>query len=284
MKYLSELRELKEKIINDYLEEKLSQRQLAKKYNTYQCSIYKILKENNIESRKNTDANRIYNLNYNYFDIIDTPNKAYILGFLYADGTNNKKYNTIKLSLQDTDKEILERIRKEIGCERPLGFYDRIHKNFKHKNVYELILQNAYMCDVLEKYGMTPKKSLILQFPDWMREDLYSHFIRGYFDGDGHIGKYGRGAHCSFVSSFDFCIGLSNYFSEKLPLARKKVIHACTNELTGVLTSTDKNSVKIIMDYIYKDCNDEILFMKRKYEIYLKKFYPELLTQDKENG
>ena len=34
---------------------------------------------------------RKYNVNDNYIDIIDNQNKAYILGFLYADGCNYDK-------------------------------------------------------------------------------------------------------------------------------------------------------------------------------------------------
>ena len=286
MNTIKQLREIKDNIIKDYLENKMSQRQLAKKYNTYQVSVQKLFKENNVKSRKNTEANRKYKLNYNFFDEINTPNKAYILGFLYADGTNNKKYSTIKLSLQDSDKEILEKIKDNIGSERPLGFYQRNNKNIKHKDVYELIIQSSYMCNILERYGMMPKKSLILQFPKWLKKDLYPHFIRGYFDGDGHLGKLGRGAHCSFVSSIDYCNGLSNFLLKEIPDARQKVVSISTNKLTGRLISSDKKSVKIIMGYIYKDCNKEnnILFMERKYKIYLKKFYPEMLNQDEEDS
>lgn len=274
------LKEYKDEIIKDYLENKLSQREIAKKYNTYQATIQKFLKRNNIKARENTVANRKYYLDINYFDEIDTPNKAYILGFLYADGCNNKKYRTIKLSLQDTDVEMLEDIRKEMKIERPLSTYRKRHKNEKHKDAKELCIQNAHMCEVLEKYGCVPKKSLILQFPDWLREDLFSHFIRGYFDGDGHIGRLGRGAHCNFTSSYDFCTGLSKYFSIHIPEAKQKVSHGANNQATGILTSTDKASVKLIMDYIYQDCDEKTLFLKRKHNVYLSKFYPELLSQD----
>jgi len=55
-----------------------------------------------------SQAQRKYSLNENYFDEIDTSNKAYILGFLYADGYNNRINNTVVLSLFKQDREILE--------------------------------------------------------------------------------------------------------------------------------------------------------------------------------
>jgi intein/homing endonuclease len=41
--------------------------------------------------------------------------------------------------------------------------------------------------DDLVKHGCVEKKSLILQFPKDLSQELISHFVRGYFDGDGCI-------------------------------------------------------------------------------------------------
>ena len=57
---------------------------------------------------------RKYQLDECYFDEIDTPNKAYILGFLCADGTNNRDKGTVSMTLEEGDFDILEKIRKEI--------------------------------------------------------------------------------------------------------------------------------------------------------------------------
>lgn len=55
------------------------------------------------------------------FDQINTPAKAYFLGLMYADGcvyhTVNSKNKTdyrTSICLQETDKTILERFRKEL--------------------------------------------------------------------------------------------------------------------------------------------------------------------------
>ena len=55
---------------------------------------------------------RRYNLDEEYFDNINSQNKAYILGFLYADGSNNPKKHTVSISLQEEDRYILEWMRK----------------------------------------------------------------------------------------------------------------------------------------------------------------------------
>jgi intein/homing endonuclease len=58
--------------------------------------------------------------------------------------------------------------------------------------------------------GMVPNKSLVLKFPDIPKE-MYRHFIRGYFDGDGslclHINKRGKFQPLlSITSTDDFCV------------------------------------------------------------------------------
>jgi hypothetical protein len=143
--------------------------------------IAKILEE--FQIARTGVGRRQYALNEHYFDQIDTPNKAYILGFLYADGSNNISKCTVSMSLEDKDKEILEKIRIEIGSEKPLEFLDYSNKHdfgYTYNNQYRLLMFSAHMCKTLQEHGMVPNKSLILSFPD-INHNLLSHFVRGFF-------------------------------------------------------------------------------------------------------
>lgn len=60
-----------------------------------------------------------------------------------------------------------------------------------------LTLASKYMCNTVEKWGLTQAKTFTINFPDFLPEELIPHFIRGYFDGDGCAcvcmnGKYKR--------------------------------------------------------------------------------------------
>jgi Mor family transcriptional regulator len=68
-------------IIQDY--QKLSIKKLSKKYKFDERTIANCLKRNNIEIKELT--NQIYTINENYFDVIDSEDKAYFLGLFYAD-------------------------------------------------------------------------------------------------------------------------------------------------------------------------------------------------------
>ena len=133
-----ELREIKDDIIHMYVDEKKSTYEIGAIVGAYNARVIDILKENNIETRSLSETHRKYQLNEHYFDKIDTPNKAYILGFLYADGNNSSSGRSIKMQLQEKDFEILEKIRLELDSELPLKYTEYSDK----QNTYTLYLNS----------------------------------------------------------------------------------------------------------------------------------------------
>lgn len=268
--------EEEEKIVNMYTVDKCSTVKIGKAFNVSHKKIARVLDKYGIERIGN--GRRKYNLNENYFDSIDTPNKAYILGFLYADGCNCSTKQTISMSLQEDDKEILEKIRLEIGNEHPLEFIDYSNKNdfgYTYKNQYRLLMFSSHMCTRLSEIGMVPSKSLVLNFPD-IPSHLYSHFIRGYFDGDGSISFNKTNAIFSLTSTESFCIHVKNFLENMLSIHMYITDASNKNGTTKVLSTSGNIQVKKLMDYLYRDAD---LYMERKYLKYRNKYY---LTDDKE--
>lgn len=143
-----------------------------------------IFKELGINSKR---KNR-YILNENYFDNIDTPEKSYILGLIYADGyVGSKKFNN--LAITQNNKDILEQVKRE------LEFTGDIRKGNKgsfenSKEGYVLNFSSEQIAKKLRELGLYPGKSLtISQIPN-IDKSLKRHFLRGYFDGDGSISSY----------------------------------------------------------------------------------------------
>lgn len=121
------------------------------------------------------------------FSIIDTEEKAYWLGFLYADGNvhkNKKGYYTIELGLKEGDVAHVEKFKDFLKSEHFIKYRS------KTKSV-RLIFSDQIIANDLIKLGCIPNKSLILKFPTEKQvpNDLIRHFIRGYVDGDGYISK-----------------------------------------------------------------------------------------------
>src|ERR1017187_5347646 len=97
---------------------------------------------------------------------INFKNKAYILGLLYADGNMHKNNNVISLELHGRDKEILEKINKELNHNKPLFVHKFVYKhNGKkiNKTYYRLDITNYKIYNDLLSFGLIPNKSLIIK-------------------------------------------------------------------------------------------------------------------------
>ena len=260
-----ELQERYEEIKDMYLNQNISSTQIANIMGAKRYQINYILEKNGI-AKTFSEARREYGLDEHYFDEIDTPNKAYILGFLYADGYNNDINHTVVLTLHERDKNTLEKIRKELKCEKPLYHISSVNKHDrKPRELESLILASKHMSETIKKWGLIPNKTFTLEFPKFLSDNLVSHFIRGYFDGDGcayiekRVDRQDR-LFVSIMSSTKFCYGMQQYL-EKIGLKMNVNHPTDKNENNSIIRTTKKDNVKKFMDYIYKDAD---LYMERK--------------------
>ena len=154
-------------------------------------SIRKFLKRNQFKTPNRNEGNRKYEVNHNFFNKIDTEEKAYILGFLYADGYVSTKRNLIGLTLQESDIEIITKINKIIHKDKPLVFINtkKYHPGKNWQNSLRMEIASKQMTNDLVRLGCIPNKTYFLKFPAYeiIPEFLFHHFIRGFFDGDGCI-------------------------------------------------------------------------------------------------
>ena len=231
-------------------------------------SVSRVLKEANI----NTRLKNRYTLNENYFNKIDCQEKAYILGFIYADGfVGDERHNNIVISIKD--RELLEEIANL------LDFTGTIRKTSKggfenSKEGFSLNFSSSIMANRLREIGLYPKKSLtLIRFPE-IRKDLERHFIRGYFDGDGSIylshntsyhiingsiKKYIYPTYCfSILGTFEFLKEIEFRANFKF----SKIKDTKTKEIKS-LEICAKKEFDYIFKYLY---NDSTIKLQRKYE------------------
>lgn len=245
---------------------------IAKKFNCNHHTILGILEEKGIQ-RDAKQFHRKYKLSEHYFDVIDTPNKAYVLGLLHADGCNKMDKGTVSIALQESDKDLLETIRLEIGSEKPLRFIDNSNKHtfgYTYENMYELQMFSVHMCEQLADKGIIPNKSLKIGFPDWLDDKLIPHYIRGVFDGDGSISqsfvsKNNKPINFNIVGTNTFCQSLKQICKNKLGINSSIYDASCHNGITKQFTINGKNNIKIFMDWIYQDAD---IYLQRKYDRY----------------
>lgn len=256
MKRCKLTKEEKEELFRLYKTYLYSYKELANKFNKSVSSISCLLNRKGLKGKFEENHCRKYSINQYYFDIIDCEEKAYFLGFLYADGCNHKNNTKISMFLKEEDKDILVKLNNLLQPDKPLTY--RTQK--RGTNQYGMQISNKRISNRLNDLGCIPNKTFTLDFPNdnQVSSNFLIYFIRGLFDGDGWLGE----KDISITSSNIFCNKLSNYLLDNYNIKTKKKIKNKVTELCF-----PRASVKPFLNLIYKNSN---IHLERKYQRYLK--------------
>jgi hypothetical protein len=217
--------------------------------------------------RSKDESHRFTDLHEHIFDIIDTPEKAYWLGFLYADAYNGDTINTLAMSLQEQDLGHLKKFNDFMGLPHDKIIFTKTNKNYTY---YTSKVFSKHVCTKLTELGCPRAKSFIVKFPEWLDNKLYNHFIRGMFDGDGCLTfrEKQKEWKWSLVSTDMMCESLQLIILENLNLIVNFHNISKTGRNTCEMESGGNEKILKIMDWLHKDSEREIR-LDRKYEKYL---------------
>jgi hypothetical protein len=205
---------------------------------------------------------RKYNVDFDYFKNWSVE-MAYLLGFICADGHIATSRNSLLIQLHKKDKYILENFMKFMKFEGKL--YD-----YSSKTTCTLHISSKEITQDLMNFGLTRHKSQELKWIEQLPEEYVSHFIRGYFDGDGHVGlaqahnPNNKNLILKLVSTLPFIQRLKLEFKKHYGSECGSIID---NNTYYELVYTGSNHTKSFLDWIYKDSTEETR-LKRKYDIY----------------
>ena len=174
---------------------------------------------------------KYHTYNENYFNEIDTPDKAYWLGFLSADGYITTGYRW-GVEIKIDDKPHLEKLN--ICLESNITIRTRKRKTGAES--CSLQFKNKQMYDSFVKWGFTHNKSHEIVFPS-IPKNLRLHFIRGVIDGDGSYCKSKNGKYYKYCISL---VGANKSFLESIrdALLEELNITASINTHKGLHTLT----------------------------------------------
>lgn len=205
-----------------------------------------------------------YKMNWSFFDTW-SPAMAYILGFIYADGSIDRspKIRASYLSMASADREIIANIRRTLNSEHSIV---KIPPSTPHrKTKYLLRIGSNNLCDKLEKYGLYPCKSLTAELPA-IPSAMLSHFVRGYFDGDGCVHIEKQKGRTSARLRIIFTSGSKSFLSQLERTLRKKLLLKpriiYLSHRSFQLSYSTSDSL-MLFDFMYKKPYDE-LYLKRK--------------------
>jgi hypothetical protein len=166
----------REAILRDYNDGRLLLREIAAKHSVSVGTVSNYAKKANLPKR-DTSLTR----NKGFFQSIDTPEKAYWLGFLLADGSIDKTNVCIKL--QEQDRDHLAKFTKALDS---VVKVQELHQ--KGRTYYKVALASSEMVDDLARLGIIPNKTFVVNPPiEAIHDSLQHHFWRGVIDGDGWI-------------------------------------------------------------------------------------------------
>lgn len=207
-----------------------------------------LLRKNNIELHHRGPKSMIGN--ENFFDVIDTEQKAYYLGWIMADGNisiNNGQYS-LKIHLALHDKEIIDNFLIATESRNKTKVKEGEHPS------YYVSLTSVHMCKKLMNFGVVPRKSGFEIFPEAIPEQLKHHFVRGIFDGDGIASIASK--RSGFVGSKDMLLSILEVMGEE----NKWLIENKRNKNIFYFLGGKKFSKKLY-NYLY---NDATIWLSRK--------------------
>ncbi len=175
--------EHRRKMVQDYIDGATMQEAADRfGYSYMACSF--ALDKYGVPKRSRSEAHRKYDVNEDFFNEIDTEEKAYWLGFLSADGTIRE--NKVKIGLSVRDKGHVHKFVEALGSEHPIVVRD-VSIDDKTYQTAEVTIGSTKMADDLARLGVVPNKSLIISPLANLPTMLARHYWRGAFDGDGGI-------------------------------------------------------------------------------------------------
>lgn len=204
----------------------------------------------------------------NYFKEINSETKAYILGYIVADGSIEEsirkdrpsKMVRLRFGCVSEDDEILKLIQKELAPDNIIRYYQPKQANHKQTSILQ-ICDKEMINDLRTLYNIQPRKTYLqdFEFPNIPKE-YERDFIRGFIDGDGSIGRY----HFSMIcNSLKFAEQIRDKIIEAIPELGWHIYEE-NRKYTTYWSLHFNMSLKMsipIYNYLYKDAT---VFLKRK--------------------
>lgn len=200
---------------------------------------------------------RGYNIDSSFFNVIDTEEKAYWLGFLTADGCI-KSNNSLSLGLSYKDIKHLNKLKKSLKTDHPIYINTTKAFNKEYKTCY-LTISNQQIVNDLKKLGFITNKTLN-ERPIDIDISVANHYIRGLYDGDGWI-SFGKN-YCELGIAMGYKI--INFIREQLMkytnIKEYKII-PYQNIFRYKITS--KYEIEKVVNFLYSNAN---IYLDRKHK------------------
>lgn len=215
--------------------------------------------------------------NESYFEVIDTEEKAYWLGFISADGcvTKASQYNSYRLQISLSEIDSYH-IQKFLNCidANDINIKTIDSTGFSQgtpgKRTSQVSLNSYKLYKDLCKYNVHTNKTYDIELPD-LSDEMMNHYLRGFFDGDAsyhyHYDMKSNRYRYSFEvvgASLKMMEQIRDYLNSKnitTHIYTRKSKHS-DNQMIRLMSGSRKEMLKIF-DLLYSDSH---IYLNRKYD------------------
>lgn len=235
---------------------------LAKDLGIHGAILGRMLDQRGVERRTMSEAKRVHTCDHGFFDVIDTEQKAYWLGFMAADGNVVTGRPIIKLALAAKDRDHVVRFAAALKSTHALTDYVT---NTGHPGT-KFSVASRELAAGLARHGVFPSKTFTLRWPDYLESEFLRHYLRGYFDGDGswHV-RLPEGLapvlRWEIIGNESFCLGAQRYLVETVGLRTTKLERPKNAPRIRRLTYSGRNQASRIYHLMYDDAT---VYLPRK--------------------
>ena len=237
--------DIEKDVVKDFQENNLYCEDLAKKYEVDVHTIYRILDKYNIKRQTGYHTN----CDISYFEQIDNPHKAYLLGFITADGA------------VVNDIEVLKYAQQQINPQATIT-------KCKGRLTSKISFGAKKIGEDLAKYGIVQNKSKIIKnVPlNFIPQKYLKYYFRGLIDGDGCVLENGRLS--IYSGSKEYIEDVQRILIKELNLSQPSIYHGTTYFCSWA----SKEDRKKLFNYLYDNLN-ECFYYERKYSRLFKSLY-----------
>ena len=232
-------------------------------------------------------------VNDDFFEKIDSEEKAYLLGFFLADGSislQSKCVDSWRLCVKNStdDEEVIKLFQKYIIPDKPIFYKEGGYRNGSmHKPSCHVVWTSTKMKKDLEiLYNITPRKTFddkfVMNFNSFDLKYI-KDFVRGVFDGDGCVSishtNNRQSLNIQFYSTSELFLNqIANYLENLFPYIHRKITGRNRKNVTlyCLMFSTENQKTKFIQDlytlfyknatcYLTRKKNKFIQFLRFKY-------------------
>lgn len=230
-------------------------------------------------------AKKLYFCDENYFDEVDTYEKAYWLGFIMADGCIYKRKNNdncqkwLRITLANEDTHHLEKFKKSINSNHRIGKVTRKSDNREYSSI---TIVSDKLTNSLAKYGCVERKTGNIEFPNFEDSTLNWGFIHGYIDGDGSISiskdKNVYRYKLSIVGNKELLLGIQCFINNQ---GANGILREDSRDYSFDFYELYFERMELLNLIFTNTYNKEIIYLDRKFDR-VKRYYNEKYDNNKE--